>query len=159
MERPAWLALLAPLPDDAVVERKAVASAQQIADGTAGPIAGWQSISVNLSSPRAGSRNILITVDASGTLLSGGDHVLFVTPPADAASPAIYDHESVGGRFEVDGSFRGTRWRTRTEQMPDADDDGTTTLSEPSAPTEQEIAALRSLIAEVMRRPHNAVTR
>ena len=154
MDRPEWLALLAPLPNDVVTERKPVASAQQIADGTAGPIAGWQSISVNLSSPHAGSRNILITVDASGTLLSGGDHVMFVTPPADAGSPAIFDHESIGGRFEVDGSFRGTRWRTRTEQMPEAEDDGTTTMSEPSAPTEPEIAALRQLIADVMRRPH-----
>ena len=151
MDTPAWLALLAPLPGDAVVERKPVASAEQIGQGTAGPIAGWESVTVNLSSAHAGSRHVLITIDAAGTLLSGGDHVLFVTTPIGADSPTIYHHESIGGRFAADGSFQGTRWRGRTEQMPDADGVSATS-STPSVPTEREVAALRALIADVMRR-------
>jgi hypothetical protein len=148
---PEWLALLAPLPDNVAVERKPVASAEQIAQGTAGPIAGWQSISVNLWAPE-GSRNVLITVDASGTLLSAGDHVLLIRPSErDGIKVTIYDHESVGGRYNDDGSFQGTRWQTRTEQVVDADDDGETT-STPSAPSADDIAALNRIVADVMKR-------
>ena len=108
-ERPDWLALLAPLPVDVKPERKPVASAEQLASGTAGPIAGWQSITVNLSEPDYGLRHVQITLDEQGQLLSGGDHVMFVreiTPDGNEAT--LTDHESVGGRFEQDGSFRGT---------------------------------------------------
>jgi hypothetical protein len=148
---PDWLALLAPLPDDVAVERKPVASAEQLAQGTAGPIAGWQSISVNLWAPE-GSRNILVTVDESGTLLSAGDHVLFIrSSERDGIKVTIYDHESVGGRYAADGSFHGTRWQTRTEQVVDADDDGEAT-STPSAPSAEDIAALSRIVADVLRR-------
>lgn len=152
MPVPSWLALLAPLPADVVPERKPVASAEQLENGTAGPIAGWQSVTVNLSTPE-GSRHILITIDASNTLLSAGDHVLFVREPAlrDGITVAIYDHESVGGRYADDGSFHGTRWRMRTEQVVDSDDEGQTT-STPSAPSEDDIASLNRLVADVMRR-------
>jgi hypothetical protein len=148
---PAWLALLAPLPDGVAVERKPVASAEQIAQGTDGPIAGWQSISVNLWAPE-GSRNVLVTIDATGKILSAGDHVLFIKPSdRDGIKVTIYDHESVGGRYADDGSFQGTRWQTRTEQVVDADDDGETT-STPSAPSESDIAALNQIVADVVKR-------
>lgn len=150
---PDWLALLAPLPESVTVERKPVASAKQIAHGTAGSIAGWQSISVNLWAPE-GSRNVLITVDESGKLLSAGDHVLFIRPSErDGVKITIYDHESVGGRYNDDGSFQGTRWQTRNEQIVDADDDddGETT-STPSAPSADDIAGLNRIVADVTKR-------
>lgn len=149
---PPWLKLLAPLPPEVVPERKPVASAEQLANGTAGPIADWQSLTVYLSGPE-GSRNILITIDGSHKLLSAGDHVLFVRDPVmrDGITVAIYDHDSVGGRYADDGLFRGTRWQTRTEQVVDSDDEGKTT-SAPSAPSEDDIASLNRLVADVMRR-------
>ena len=149
---PPWLTLLAPIPAEVVPERKPVASAEQLKDGTAGPIADWQSVTVNLWVPE-GSRNILITTDASHKLLSAGDHVLFVREPAmrDGIMVAIYDHESVGGRYADDGSFHGTRWQMRTEQVVGSDDEGETT-STSSTPSEDDIASLNRLVADVMRR-------
>lgn len=63
----------------------------------------------------------------------------------------IYDQENVGGRFEEDGSFRGTRWITHTEQIGD-DDENAHTTSLPSPPTEQDIASLRAIIDAVLTR-------
>jgi hypothetical protein len=150
-QAPSWLRLFAPLPDGVVPERKPVASAEQIAAGTAGPIEGWQSVMVHLSAP-AGSRNILVTVDAAGKLLSAGDHVLFVSEGLrDGVRTAVYNHESVGGRYEDDGSFRGTRWQTRTEQVVASDDDGWTT-SVPSPPSDDDVVALNRIVADVLAR-------
>ena len=153
-ERPAWLALLAPLPRDVKPERKPVASAAQLANGTAGPIAGWQSISVNLSEPAYGLRHVQVTLDEHGQLLSGGDHVMFVreaTP--DGSEATLTDHESVGGRFEQDGSFRGTHWATTLESQPDSDDGESVPRATASrAPSEEEVAALRQIIADVLTR-------
>ena len=74
---PTWLALLAALPDDAVPECKPVASPELIASGKADAIVGWDSITINLSAGDAGFRHLQVTVDATGRLLSAGDHVLF----------------------------------------------------------------------------------
>jgi hypothetical protein len=46
---PTWPALLAALPDDAVPERKPVASTELIASGKADAIIGWDRITINLS--------------------------------------------------------------------------------------------------------------
>jgi hypothetical protein len=154
LEKPDWLALLAPLPRGVTPERKPVASAEQLADGTAGPIAGWQSISVHLSEPEYGLRHVLITVDESGQLLSGGDHVMFVreTTP-DGIVATLTDHESVGGRFEQDGSFRGTYWKTTLESKPGGGEDESVAQSKTNrAPSADEIAALRQIIADVLAR-------
>ena len=48
MPAPLWLSLLSPLPPEAMAQRRPVASAAQLEEGTAGPIAGWQSVSVYL---------------------------------------------------------------------------------------------------------------
>ena len=150
---PVWLSLLSPLPATVTAERKPVASAQQIASGTAGPIAGWVSVSVNLSEPDYGLRHILITLDENGQLLSGGDHVMFVreTTPDDVAT--LTEHESVGGRFEKNGSFLGTYSKMLLESSPDGDDEQSVVRSsEKRAPTEEEIAALRRIIDDVLSR-------
>jgi hypothetical protein len=151
---PGWLALLAPLPDDVKPGRKPVASAEQIEKGTAGPIAGWQSITVYLSEPDYGLRHVLITLDENGQLLSGGDHVMFVreTTP-DGIEATLTDHESVGGRFEPDGSFRGTYWKTTLESKPGGNEDESVTRSAKNRPpSDDEIAALRRIIADVLSR-------
>jgi hypothetical protein len=148
-----WLTLLAPLPDDAVVERKSVASAEQLAAGTAGPIAGWENLSVHLSDAGNGLRHVLITVDERGTLLTATDWILHEqTQQRDGAMVTIYDHHNIGGRFEDDGTFRGSVWQTQAEQAAGAEGDSRALSSTSSAPTPDQVAALRRLAAEVMRR-------
>jgi hypothetical protein len=148
---PAWLALFAPLPDDAVVERKPVASPELVASGQADAIAGWDSISVYLSAV-AGIRHILITLDANDRLLSAGDMVMFQrTEPRGRGVVTIYDQENVGGRFEEDGSFRGTRWVTHTEQTG-ADVEHAHTASLPSPPSPADENSLRALVDAVLKR-------
>jgi hypothetical protein len=150
---PPWLSLLSPLSANAVAQRKPVASAEQLAANTAGPIAGWQSVTVLMSEPRFGLRHVQITLDEHGALISGGDHVMIVretTPDGDTAT--LSDHESVGGRFEPDGSFRGTHWKTTLETDPDDTEKSVTRSAERRPPTENEVAALRRLIDEVLAR-------
>jgi hypothetical protein len=153
-DHPAWLELLAPLPPGVKPERKPVASAEQLASGTAGPIAGWQSVTVNLSEPSRGLRHVQVTLDEKGQLLSGGDHVMFVREMApDTCEVTLSDHESVGGRFEQDGSFRGTYWKTTLESPGDSAEDASITRSaEKRPPSTDEIAALRRIIADVLAR-------
>jgi hypothetical protein len=148
---PAWLALLSPLPADAIVERKPVASAEQLAAGTAGPIAGWQSVSMHLAEPSVGLRHLLVTIDENGRMLSAGDHVMLVGEP-NAAGIVIYDHHSLGGRYEDDGSFRGTRWATRMERRVDSELDDGPVESTPSTPTDDEIAALNRIVSDLLMR-------
>ena len=150
---PTWLALLAPLPDDAIAERKPVASPELIASGKADAIAGWDSITINLSAGDAGLRHLQLTVDAAGQLLSAGDHVLFHrTEKRGDLVVTIYDQESIGGRYADDGSFRGTRWVTHTEQDDQHADDEPAITSTPSEPSHEDVMALNRLVAEVLRR-------
>lgn len=158
-ELPAWMKLLAPLPPDAVPERTTVATAEQIATGTDGPIAGWESVSVNLSLVGVGLRHILITLDGAGRVIAAGDHVMVTHEQLrDGIAFTISDHENIGGRFEEDGSFRGTRWKTHMEGPADSDEPGET-QSTPSTPTEAEVAALRRQIDDVMSRDITRRTR
>ena len=155
MPAPPWLSLLAPLPHDVVPQRKPVASAQQLAEGTAGPIAGWQSITVNLSEPDFGLRHVQITLDEQGRLLAGGDFVMFVretTPEGGEAT--LTDHESIGGRFEEDGDFRGTHWKATLESSADDDESSVTRSAQHRRPSAEEIAELKRIIDDVLNRLH-----
>ena len=151
MAAPSWLSLLSTLPADAVPQRKPVASAEQLAAGTAGLIAGWQSVTVNLSAPDHGLRHVLITLDEHGRLLSAGDHVMFVGVITAEGHVTLSDHHSVGGRFEQDGSFRGTYSTTRLESRGDAEE-SVPTASSQRPPTDEEIAALKRIVDDVLRR-------
>jgi hypothetical protein len=147
---PSWLALFAPLPEGAVIGRQPVASDELIASGKADPIADWDSISVHLSDPATGLRHVLITLDGNDRLLSASDAVLLQRDEQrGSVVVTIYDQETVGGRFEEDGSFRGTRWITHTEQSGD-DDDRAQTTSLPSEPSDQDVASLRALVHAVI---------
>ena len=64
--------------------------------------------------------------------------------------PAQLRHESIGGRFEMDGTFRGTRWLSVCDDP--GDDEPADLQSTPTAPTADEIAALRALLDEMLRR-------
>jgi hypothetical protein len=117
-------------------------------------VAGWEQLVVYISAGPAGSRTILVVLDAGGTLVSAGDAVLYRSglnepaPPPEGA-PALIRQENVGGRFEPDGSFHGTRWRS---VAIDRGEDELEWESTPSPPTEEEIARLRLLAAEILRR-------
>jgi hypothetical protein len=127
-------------------ERKPVASPEVLASPSGWSIAGWEQLSINLSAGPAGLRSVLVVLDGSGTLLSASDAVLYRTGDG---SPATNLHLSIGGRFEPDGSFHGTRWHSvsieRGEEEPEWE-------STPSAPSEDDVAGLRALVDEVMRR-------
>ena len=153
MPAPSWLSLLSPLPDNAAVEKKSVASADQLASQTAGPIAGWQSLTVHLSEPAYCLRHVLVTLDEHGDLLAGSDHVMFVraTTP-DGLVATLTDHESIGGRFEKDGSFRGTHWKTTLASSADDEESSTTRRAEHRPPTGPETAALRHIIDDLLKR-------
>lgn len=103
--RPAWHALLAPLPADARARRQPVAPLEVQASAAGAAIAGWEQVVVELSAGAAGSRIVLAVVDGRGQLLSASDLVIDRTD-----APARVRHESVGGRFAPDGTFHGTRW-------------------------------------------------
>jgi hypothetical protein len=155
-DRPAWHALFAPLPEDVVPRRQPVAPPEVVASPDGWAIAGWEQLVVDLSDGAAGLRAVLVVLGADGVPLSASDAVLYRTgpdgtpPPADCDAPAVIHSESVGGRFEPDGSFRGTRWSSVAFDPGGADElewDST-----PSEPTAEDIAALRLLVADVVRR-------
>ena len=148
---PQWLVLFAPLPDHAVFERKPVASTELLRSGKADTIAGWECITVNLSEV-TGMPHVMVTLDGDGNLLSASDHVmLHRAEPRDRHVITIYDHENVGGRFEEDGAFHGTRWQTRSEQI-DEDDEPAQMTSLPSPPSASDVTSLRALVEDVIRR-------
>ena len=149
--RPAqpWHALFAPLPDGVVPRRSPVASPDLLAKGEAAAIAGWESIVVDLSDPGVGMRIAMVTLDADGRLLSASDAVMY---RAEIAPGVVeYVHENVGGRFEPDGSFHGTRWHTVTVER-DGDEDTRETNATPSPPSETDVAGIRRVVADVLRR-------
>ncbi len=132
--KPAWHALFAPLPEDAVVQRKPVG------------VKDWETLSVELSAGAAGLRHILVTLDATGTPISAGDWVMYCS-----GNPVEYVHENVGGRLQPDGSFLGTRWRTTAVDVPGKDEPETKeTVS--SEPTAEDVAAIRVLVKELLSR-------
>ena len=150
--KPDWLALLAPLPPSAVVERTPVVSPELAAQGGVDAIAGWESLRVHLSVPDIGLRHILVTLDADATLLSASDHVMIHHHlQKEGTALTVYDHESIGGRFEPEGAFGGTRWVSRSEQQGDSEE-ATVVESTPSTPSPADVEALRTIVAEVVRR-------
>ncbi len=89
-------------------------------------------------------RVVHVVLDGDGRPISASDMVFYRTGPAEIRQ------ESVGGRFEADGSFRGTRWLTAGPEP--ADDEPPDWESTPSEPSAADIAALRALVDEMLRR-------
>jgi len=150
----AWHALLGPLPEDAMPQRQPVAPPEVLESSTGSALAGWEQLVLHLSAGPAGSRTILVVLDGDGTLLSGGDNVLYRSGLSDPAppteeGPALVRQESVGGRFEPDGSFHGTRWHSVAVDRGEEELEWESTRSEPSP---DDVTALRLIVAELMRR-------
>lgn len=152
----AWHALLGPIPADAVLLRKPVASPEILATPEGAAIAAWEQLTIELSAGAAGLRHIMVVLDATGQPISAGDTVLYqrkrASQPdaAGAGGDTEFYQESVGGRIEQDGSFRGTRWRTVGVERSDSDEPQLE--STPGAPSEADVIGIKALVAEVMRR-------
>lgn len=115
-------------------------------------IAGWEQIVLDLSAGTAGLRVVHVVLDGAGRVISASDMVLYCSPetgPDDLAAVEIRQ-ESVGGRFEADGSFRGTRWLT-VGPDPEADEAPDWAMT-PSVPSEADVTALRVLVADLLER-------
>ncbi|HEY0996657.1 MAG TPA: hypothetical protein VGD77_11755 [Gemmatimonadaceae bacterium] len=139
---PEWLRVLGPVPDDARVDlRPFVAGGSGITEAGGEPVfEGWTQRVVILASGTLGIRAIVVGADATGRLTMASDTVVRGPFPASAgrtADTASHRATSVGGRFETDGEFQGTRW------------DGA--ASRP--PTASEIVALSALAGDLLRRP------
>jgi hypothetical protein len=158
-----WHALLAPLPEDVIVQRKPVAPPEVLSKPEGAAIAGWEQLTIELSAGIAGLRHVLVVLDATGQPISASDHVLYwsevsktdqnANTSSGSALQAEFYQESIGGRFETDGTFRGTRWKTvgedyRDESEPNMD-------STPSEPSAADIAGIKALVAEIMKRQQN----
>lgn len=151
-----WHTLLGPLPAGAVPLRKAVASPETLATPSGWAIAGWEQLTVELSAGNAGLRVVLVVLDASGQPISASDAVLYrieaprgcTTGKPDA--PVRICQDSIGGRIEPDGTFRGTVWHTEAPEP--AGEEEPTWESKRSEPTAGQISALMDLVAEVVRR-------
>jgi hypothetical protein len=150
-DRP-WHALLAPLPPG-VAPRSAALVTPGALDDTA-PIAGWESLILELSAGPAGLRILQVLLDAQGRPLSASDHVLYRSDPSDHHTQVLIRQESIGGRFELDGTFRGTCWLV-TGPEP-GDEEAPQWEMTPRGPTPEEVAALRGLAEELVRRQGRA---
>ena len=142
-----WHALLAPLPEHAVVQRRPVAPPEITGKPAGAAIAGWEQLTVELSAAGRGMRHLLVVLDAQGTPISANDMVMY---SAELGGEHVFFQENVGGRLEADGSFRGTRWRTLGVAGPK--DEEASLDASPSQPSETETQALKSLVAEILRR-------
>ena len=120
---PAWLALLAPLPDDVgTCERTAMP----------GPaLAGWQHIRLVLGSGPTGLRIAGVLLDAAGRPASVSDLV---------ATDGARRQETAMARMEPDGQVHGTYWLTEGP------------LHTPRALTDAERDRLRALAGALVRR-------
>lgn len=146
-----WHALFAPLPDKAVPRRQSVAPPEILAKPEAAAIAGWTQLVMDLSAGCGGNRVIMVVLDAGSRPISASDAVLYRSVRLkDHESVIEYRHESVGGRIEADGTFRGTRWRSVTLETKD----GRRIRGEstPSEPSESDVGSMKALVAEMVHR-------
>lgn len=149
-----WHALLAPLPADAVARKKPLVPPELLDSPDKAPIAGWEQVTVELSAPGVGNRVATVLLDATGVPISASDMVLYRSTGTDADGRAVVEYrtESVGGRLEADGTFRGTRWTTlSTEVEGEEPEDGELPVTATKAvPTQEEETGLRALVGELL---------
>jgi len=145
-----WHALLAPLPPGARPRRRAVATTADLDPAAAAAIAGWSSLVLDLTAGADGLRVVQVLLDADGRPLSASDHVLFRSASRDESGRPWIRQENIGGRYEADGSFRGTCWRT--EGPEPGEDEPPRWNAIPRSPTAEEITGLAALVHEMRRR-------
>jgi hypothetical protein len=138
-----------------------VASPEVLAGPHGWAIAGWEQLSINLSAGAEGLRHVLVVLDASGTLISASDSVLYCTgvnggpPPENIDAPTTVLQMTVGGRFEDDGGFHGTRWQSVAIDRGEEELDWEST---PTEPTAEDVDNLRAIVAELIRRQPPAIS-
>jgi hypothetical protein len=142
-----WHALLAPLPDDAIVRRRPVLPPEIAAKPESAAVAGWEQLTVELTVPCKGMRHLLVVLDATGRAISASDMVMY---RAEFGEDVVFFQETVGGRLEEDGTFRGTRWRTLG--LESAKEEEAKLDPSPSVPSDADAQALKGLVAEIMKR-------
>jgi hypothetical protein len=145
---PPWQALLGPLPAGSAPRVSPVGPPALVGTPEGATVAGWESLVLELSAGSAGLRVLQVLRDAEGRLLSASDHVLFRSEAE--GRPVQIRQESIGGRFESDGDFRGTCWLI-TGLEPADEEEPQWDLS-PRQPTQAEVEALRTLVAEIVGR-------
>jgi hypothetical protein len=148
-----WHALFAPVPDGLVPIRKPVASPEIMESPAGAAIAGWEQLTLEMSAGAAGVRILLVTLDGTGHAIAASDWVLYrIEREREIGDDIVieYRHETVGGRFETDGTFTGTRWLTVTAETNKGEQ--RQLESTPSTPSVADAEALRSLVAELLRR-------
>lgn len=154
MSRPRapWLTLLSALPADAVVRRSPVLPDAAVDS----PVAGWENLVVDRSDLPHGWRIVMVTLDAAGTPIAASDHVHHrdVDGGQPPVGPVTMHGESVGGRLESDGSFRGTHWTTDGPEP--VDDEPPQWRMTPRPPAAEEVAALLALVRDVVARTRPA---
>lgn len=149
--RPGWHALLAPLPVGAVPRRQPVGSPEVLATPQGAAIAGWEQLTIELSAGADGLRHVLVVLDAAGQPISASDTVLYRREIPQRRLVELRQ-ESLGGRLELDGSFRGTRWTSVAVESPEGDE--LPWESTPSEPSADDVVSIKALVADVMgRRP------
>lgn len=159
-----WHALLAPLPVDAIALRRPVAPPEVLETPHGSAIAGWEQLTIVLSAGLAGLRHVMVVLDASGQPVSASDTVLYRSEAAKRGDGSndlsanehdiSFQQESIGGRIEPDGSFRGTRWET--ESVERAGDGEPRLDSRPFEPTAAEIEGIKALVVQLLRRQSKA---
>lgn len=113
-------------------------------------VAGWDCITLELSAGAAGLRVLQVVLDGTRRPIAASDHVLFRRERERPSDRAEIREESIGGRFEPDGSFRGTCWLvTGPEPVGGEDPQWEMTPRQPSA---TEAGALRGLVSELLGR-------
>lgn len=112
-------------------------------------IAGWEHLVIWLSAGEAGLRTILVVLDESGRPISASDGVVYRRFNA-AEGTVAWRHQNLGGRLEPDGTFLGTHWVSSS--VEDADGTIHNQTQTPSAPTPADVARLKTLVDEVLRR-------
>jgi hypothetical protein len=147
-----WHALLAPLPEGARPRRRPVATTAELEASAAAAVAGWSSLVLDLTGTD-GLRVVQVLLDSDGRPLSASDHVLFRSASRDDTGRPWIRQENIGGRYESDGSFQGTRWRSEGPEPMDDEPPRWTAIPRP--PTTQEIAGLGALVAEMRYRGGN----
>jgi len=104
-----------------------------------------------MSDPVHGSRHIQILLDENDELIAASDFVMLFRDTNERHDPTLTDHQSFGGRFEKDGSFRGTHLGMTLANAGDPEC-STVRTAQYRPPTEIEIAALRRLTDDVLNR-------
>jgi hypothetical protein len=113
-------------------------------------IAGWEQLTLHLSAGQAGLRILLVVLDASARPVAASDHVLFWSPGQYPSAPRRIRQESLSGRLEMDGTFRGTHWLVAGPEPEN--DDPPQWDSTSRQPTAAESAALLALVHQLVAR-------